>query len=133
MAKKLERTDAVGPPLGSSLAQLLRSSGVSVGGGTAQAPPSEAAPAAAPPLEFAGHSKIVLRRERKGHGGKTVTVIEGVNLSGDRLEDLARRLRRSLGSGARVDAGRIVVQGDQLGPLEAWLRARGAARVTRGN
>jgi translation initiation factor 1 len=77
--------------------------------------------------------KIVVRRERKGHGGKTVTVIDGLGLKPSQLETLARSLRRAFGCGARVDAGRVILQGDRGPALAAWLRERGARQVVSGN
>ena len=77
--------------------------------------------------------KIVVRRERKGHGGKTATVVAGLGLPADDLDRLARALRRALGCGASVDGERLVVQGDQASRLQAWLAARGARRIVLGN
>jgi translation initiation factor 1 len=75
----------------------------------------------------------VLRRERKGHGGKTVTVVEGFRLPPSALEKIARELKRALGCGATIDAGRIVVQGVVGARIEPWLLARGARKVVIGN
>jgi translation initiation factor 1 len=110
-------------------------------GGLAVSP--ETSPVAAPPPspkpvedgapDLSRSGQLVVRRERKGHGGKTVTVIDGLKLSVPQLETAARLLRKALGCGSRVDDGRIVLQGDLTSAAEAWLRARGASRVTRGN
>ena len=77
--------------------------------------------------------KLVVRRERKGHGGKTATVVAGLDLPARDLERLARALRRALGCGASVDGDRLVVQGDQAPRVQAWLAAQGARRVVLGN
>lgn len=77
--------------------------------------------------------RVVVRRERKGHGGKTVTAIEGLALTPARLEELARRMRKALGCGSWVEDGRLLLQGDRAPAAEAWLRAHGAARIVRGN
>jgi len=118
--------EAEGPRL-NSLAEALRARGLTV---------SETAPPVASPPPAAGDlsrsAKIVVRRERKGHGGKTVTVIEGVALPAARLDEVARRMRKALGCGSWVEDGRIVLQGDRAPAAEAWLRAAGAARVVRG-
>ena len=118
-----------------SLADALRARGVSVGveqgGATASPPPRIAADGGTPELSRSG--KIVVRRERKGHGGKTVTVVDGLKLSIAQLETVARTLRKALGCGSRVEAGRVVLQGDLTTDVAAWLRAHGAARVTLGN
>src|SRR5262249_57203892 len=64
-----------------TLGDLLRQKGVAVGSG--EPPASAADPAPAPSterLDIGGARKIVLRRERKGRGGKTVTVVGGAKL-----------------------------------------------------
>ena len=74
--------------------------------------------------------RVVLRRERKGRGGKTVTVVEGVPVL--IAERLARALRKGLGCGARVEEGAVVLQGDQVERSAAWLIVRGVKKVIRG-
>ena len=113
------------------LSDLLRRSGVTVG-----EPPDPPAPAAAPgpePIDFGGAAKIVVRREKKGRGGKTATVVEGIKRPPSALERIARELRRGLGCGASVDGDAIVVQGDMAERIAPWLAARGAKKVVIGN
>ena len=109
-----------------SLGDLLRQSGVPVN----EPPPPKPADDA---IDFGGASKIVLRRERKGRGGKTATVVEGIKRPPSALERIARELRRGLGCGATIDGDRIVVQGDMAARIESWLVARGARKVVIGN
>ena len=116
---------------GSSLGDLLRRQGVAVGAGSAPEAPS-AAPAATTPIDFGGARKIVLRRERKGRGGKTATVIEGLALPPSALQRIARELKRALGCGAAIEGNTIVVQGDMATRIDAWLVARGAPKVVVG-
>ena len=79
--------------------------------------------------------KIVLRVQRKGRGGKTVTTLStpGGGLAPGALEPLAREIRRALGCGARVEDGSVVIQGDNAERAEKWLLQRGARRVVRGS
>ena len=74
-----------------------------------------------------------MSRERKGHGGKTATVVTGLGLPARDLDGVARALRRALGCGASVDGDRVVVQGDQATRVRDWLTAQGARRVVVGN
>src|SRR5262245_33144335 len=102
----------------------------------APAPQTPSAPAAPrdPGLPDLGRcGKLVVRRERKGHGGKTATIIAGVGLPARDLERLARALRHALGCGASVEGDRLVVQGDQAPRVQAWLAAQGARRSVPGN
>jgi translation initiation factor 1 len=134
MAKRREPPPDAESRAWPSLGDRLRERGLSVSEPDAAAPlppASTAVTGGAPELSRGG--KIVVRRERRGHGGKTVTVVDGLKLPPAQLETLARLLRKALGSGTWVDEGRIVLQGDQMSGAEAWLRARGAPRVIVGN
>lgn len=77
--------------------------------------------------------RVTVRREKKGHGGKAVTIAEGPALSGHPLATYAKELARALGSGARVEAASLVVQGEQVERVAAWLEQRGFTQVGRGN
>ncbi len=113
-----------------SLGDLLAKQGLKV----SDAPP---APPPTPPepgdVDLTACGKLVLRRERKGRGGKTATVVAGLGLKPKPLEQLAKELRRALGCGATVDGDTIVVQGDLTQRVAAWLGAHGAKRVVIGN
>lgn len=107
-----------------------------IGGALGELPPGESevvpeAPAVAETSTLRG--KIVLRREKKGRGGKTATVIEGLTLAADAMEALAQELRRSLGCGAHVEGATIVVSGAQAERIRDLLAARGAKRIVIGN
>jgi translation initiation factor 1 len=119
-----------------TLGDLLARQGVR--GGPPEPPPPRPAPAPVPARDPDGPDlgrggKIVVRRERKGHGGKTATIVAGIDLPAHDLERLARALCRALGCGASVDGDRLVVQGDQALRIQAWLAAQGARRVVLGN
>lgn len=77
--------------------------------------------------------RVIVRRERKGHGGKAVTLAEGIRLPAVKLNELARDAAKALGAGARIEDGALVVQGDQADRLVAWLASRGFTSVARGN
>ncbi|MCG3176484.1 MAG: hypothetical protein MOGMAGMI_01439 [Candidatus Omnitrophica bacterium] len=54
--------------------------------------------------------------------GKEVTVIAGLHTYGrDRLERMARELKRTYGCGGTVKDGVIEVQGDRVEATRAWL------------
>ena len=112
------------------LGDLLTGVGVKVNPETPPSPPADPTAAA---IDFGGAQKLVVRRERKGRGGKTATVVEGIRVSPSALERIAREMRRALGCGASVDEGCIVVQGDLVTRVERWLLERGAPKVVVGN
>src|SRR5262249_4818975 len=84
--------------------------------------------APAPP---AGEQTARLRLEKKGRGGKTVTVIEGLRGPPDYLAGLARALKEACGSGGTVRPagggreGAIELQGDHRERARAALEKRG--------
>ncbi len=84
-------------------------------------------------VNLAKIEKLVLRREKKGRGGKTVTVVSGFNMQSARLEELARTMRKALGCGSTVEEGTIVLQGDITDRTRIWLEKQGAKKVVVGN
>jgi translation initiation factor 1 len=75
-------------------------------------------------------ARAVVRYQRKGRGGKEVTLIEKLDLVGEELSVWCRELKKSLGCGGHVEAGDIVLAGDQRKRLPELLRKRGVAHVT---
>ena len=76
-------------------------------------------PAAAPAKP--GPAKVRVGREVSGRGGKGVTVITGLPLTGTALEDLATRLKKVCGAGGAVREGTIEIQGEHRDRLVAEL------------
>lgn len=94
----------------------------------------EAAPETSKPptTEKKAPSRAVLRYERKGRGGKEVTVIEQLALSEAELEAWCRDARKALGCGGSVEGDAIALAGDQRKRLTEWLTARGVKKVVGG-
>ena len=82
-------------------------------------------PAQPAPAATKGDGVVRVGRETKGRKGKGVTVISGVPLAGEALEDLATRLKRRCGSGGTVHDGVIEIQGDHRDALVAELAKLG--------
>lgn len=78
-------------------------------------------PAAAPSSD----GVVRVRRERKGRGGKTVTVVQGVSLDEAGLKTLAQQLKQRCGSGGTLKDGVIEIQGDHLELLLGLLGEAG--------
>ncbi len=68
---------------------------------------------------------VRIRRESKGRGGKTVSVIVGVPLDDAGISALAGELKKRCGTGGTVKDGVIEIQGDHRDLLMAELSARG--------
>ena len=68
---------------------------------------------------------VRVMRDRKGRGGKTVTVIDGVLGSEAELTTLAQQLKKLCGSGGTVKDGNIEIQGDHCDKVQAKLTELG--------
>ena len=68
---------------------------------------------------------VRLKLERKGRGGKTVTIIEGIAGDEQLLKELAKDLKRACGVGGSVKNGLIEIQGDVRDPIKEKLELKG--------
>lgn len=75
--------------------------------------------------QIASTDFAAVRRESKGRGGKTVTVISGLALPEDALSTLASLLKKQAGTGGTLKNGIIEIQGDQVESVLATLTERG--------
>ena len=82
--------------------------------------------------EQKGPARAVVHMERKGRGGKEVTVVEQLGLSARELADWLKALKNALGCGGVVEGDALVLQGDQRKRLPAILEARGVRKVISG-
>ena len=91
--------------------------------------PEPEVPAPAPaPEDVAFAPKVVVRKTRKGRGGRTVTVVTGITAG---RSDVLARLKKELGCGAREEDDALVIQGNQVERVARWLESRGAKKVVR--
>lgn len=124
----MARRDAAPPMPGGSLGDLLKARGLAPSAAPSEAPTPSPTPTPEA-VDLDTLPKVVLRVQRKGHGGKTVTRVEGLTLPDAVLHDRCKQLKKSLGTGVRVDGDALVVQGEQLDRVRAWLTAQGVRRV----
>jgi translation initiation factor 1 len=68
-------------------------------------------PAAAVPA-LQGNTAVRVGRERKGRGGKTVSIISGVMSRETGQQALLKLLKSKLGAGGALEDGAIIIQGD---------------------
>ena len=66
-------------------------------------------------------SFVRLMRDRKGRGGKTVTVITGVPGNEAAISTLAQQLKKLCGSGGTSKDGVIEIQGDHCDKVQTKL------------
>jgi translation initiation factor 1 len=75
--------------------------------------------------DVTGDGAVRVLRQRKGRGGKTVTIITGLPLKQEELAKLAKTLKKLAGGGGSVKAGEIVLQGDHRDKMVELLKQRG--------
>jgi translation initiation factor 1 len=73
----------------------------------------------------AGDGVVRVSRETKGRGGKCVTLIRGLSLDANGINELAKTLKAACGSGGTVKDGVIEIQGDHGELLVDKLKSKG--------
>ena len=66
---------------------------------------------------------IRIRRESKGRGGKTVSVVEGI--PAEQQKAIGKLLKSSCATGGAVKSGNIEIQGDHRDTIKAQLEKKG--------
>ena len=69
--------------------------------------------------------RIRVRLERKGRGGKTVTIIEGIRMPAEDSMSLLRRVKTNLGAGGSLKNDVIEIQGDHRDVIITLLQDMG--------
>jgi translation initiation factor 1 len=69
--------------------------------------------------------KVTVRHDRKGRGGKSVTVVEGIQMSQKEMKALLKQLKAGLGTGGAVKDTSIEIQGEHCDALMAALEKLG--------
>ena len=95
-----------------------------------QLPKGPAPTTPAQPSAPKGPARAVVRMERKGRGGKEVTIVEKLALKEAELERWCKELKQALGCGGAVDGDAIVLQGDLRTRVATVLETKGVAKVT---
>jgi translation initiation factor 1 len=89
--------------------------------------------AAAPAYPSAARQTAKISLDRKGRGGKAVTIVSGLRHDPATLEALLKRLKQQCGAGGTLKDGTIEIQGDQRERVATVLTAMGyGAKRTGG-
>lgn len=70
-------------------------------------------------------AQVYVRLDRKGRRGKSVTLIEGLQIPARNREDLLRQLKTRLGTGGTDRDGILEIQGDQRDAIMPLLQDMG--------
>ena len=76
------------------------------------------------PAESAGR-QVRVRLDKKGRGGKTVSVISGLNMNPDDLGKTLKQFKARLGTGGTVKEGELEIQGDHRDKIILLLQEMG--------
>ena len=68
---------------------------------------------------------VIVRLDRKGRGGKSVTVIDGLRMSDKDRETLLRQLKTALGTGGTLKESALEIQGDRRDAIITALTKMG--------
>ena len=68
---------------------------------------------------------VLVQKTRGGKGGKTVTVISGLNIDAEKAKHLLKRLKTICGTGGTCKGQVLEIQGDQVFRVLELLRKEG--------
>ncbi|MFN3361186.1 MAG: translation initiation factor [Pseudanabaenaceae cyanobacterium] len=92
----------------------------------------EPEPTPEPSLLPIAQQKVRVQISRKGRGGKTVTVIAGLQGTEDTYKDLLKKLKTLCGAGGTVKDDTIEIQGEHVDKIVTALVGWGYKQCKRG-
>jgi translation initiation factor 1 len=80
---------------------------------------------------FISESTIRVHLEKKGRGGKAVSIIKGLNMTNTMMKDIEKALKSYCGVGGTQKNGEIILQGDHRDKIVKYLQTRGAKDIKK--
>lgn len=80
---------------------------------------------------FLEKSSIRVHLEKKGRGGKAVSIIRGLTMTDTMMKDLEKAIKSHCGVGGTQKNGEIIIQGEQRDKIIDFLKAKGATDIKK--
>lgn len=80
---------------------------------------------------FIAESTIRVHLEKKGRGGKSVSIVRGLKMTNAMMKDIEKALKSHCGVGGSQKNGEIIIQGDQRDKIIKYLEGRGAKNIKK--
>ena len=80
---------------------------------------------------FLAKSKIRVHLEKKGRGGKSVSIVRGIQMTNTAMKDIEKKLKSKCGVGGSQKNGEIIIQGDHRDKIIELLKEMGANDIKK--
>jgi len=80
---------------------------------------------------FIAKSTIRIHLEKKGRGGKAVSIIRGLEMTNSKMKELEKQLKSHCGVGGSQKNNEIILQGDHRDKIIAFLKKQGAKDIKK--
>lgn len=80
---------------------------------------------------FIANSVIRVHLEKKGRGGKAVSIIKGLKMTNAYMKDIEKKLKSHCGVGGSQKNNEIIIQGDQRDKIINFLTKLGAKDIKK--
>lgn len=80
---------------------------------------------------FIAKSTIRVHLEKKGRGGKSVSIIRGLEMTNSMMKEIERALKSVCGVGGSQKNNEIIIQGDKRDKIIEYLKSRGATNIKK--
>lgn len=71
------------------------------------------------------HFIVRIHLEKKHRGGKTASIIRGLEIDDEELKSLAGKIKKHCGTGGSAKDGEIIIQGNQREKIKVYLEKLG--------
>ena len=80
---------------------------------------------------FVSKSVIRVHLEKKGRGGKPVSIVKGLKMTNTKMKEIEKALKGICGVGGTQKNGEIIIQGDKRDAIITYLKKLGAKDIKK--